>query len=82
MPGVARLGERTPGIRPLELPGPDLGIELVHTGGVDLHQHVVVPHLRVGHFAGAHNIRASVMIDDECLHPMFLSPLGARRNDV
>ena len=52
----------------LELAVPDLGIQQVDTSGVNLDQDVILPQLRVRHFASPHAIGASVTIEDECLH--------------
>jgi hypothetical protein len=41
------------------------------TSGVDLDQYVIVPQLRVWHFASPHAIVASITTDDECLHDIF-----------
>jgi hypothetical protein len=38
---------------------------------VDLNQYVILPQLRVWHVASPHAIRASIPIDDECLHHSF-----------
>jgi len=38
---------------------------------VDLNQYVILPQLRVWHFASPQAILASIPIDDECLHHSF-----------
>src|SRR5438045_2977051 len=55
-----------------ELSISDFGIQQVDTSGVDLHQDVILPQLRVWHVASPHAILASITIDDEGLHHMFL----------
>jgi hypothetical protein len=56
------------GLNELELTVSDFEINRVHAGGVDLDQYVVLPDLRVRHFASPHAIGASITIDDECFH--------------
>ena len=62
-----------------ELAVPDLQIQGVDAGGVDLDQDVIVPQLRDGHFARPHTVVAAITIDDECLHDVFL-PCFSRKN--
>src|SRR5438874_5691508 len=54
-----------------ELSVSDFGIQQVDTSGVDLDQYVILPQLRLWHFASPHAILASITIYDECLHHMF-----------
>src|SRR5213592_2627566 len=54
-----------------ELSVSDFGIQQVDTSGVDLDQDVILPQLRVWHFASPHAILACITIDDEGLHHSF-----------
>src|SRR5205823_6666100 len=63
-----------------ELAVPDLGIQRVDAGRVDLDQHVVLAHLGHWHVADPSIVAAaSVAIDYECLHDVTLlvAPAGA-----
>jgi hypothetical protein len=51
----------------LELAVSDFGIQKVDTSGVNLHQDVILPQLRVWHVANPHTVGTSVTIEDECL---------------
>src|SRR5439155_22395891 len=51
-----------------ELAVPNLGIQLVYTGCVDLDQYIIVPDFRIRHFAETYGALAFIAIDDECLH--------------
>src|SRR5207249_5828347 len=51
-----------------ELAVPNLGIQLVYTGCVDLDQYIIVPDFRFRHFAETYCALAFITIDDECLH--------------
>ena len=56
-----------------ELAASDLGIQQVHASGVDLDQNIIVPQLRVWHFADPYADLASIAIEDECFHDAFRS---------
>jgi hypothetical protein len=51
-----------------ELAVSDFGIQKVDAGGVNLDQNIILPQLRIRHFASPHTVGASVTIEDECLH--------------
>ena len=52
----------------LELAVSDFGIQKVYTSGMNLDQDLILPQLRVWHFASPHTVGASVTIEDECPH--------------
>src|SRR5437667_5165047 len=60
----------------LELAVPDLGIEHVHAGGMDLYQDIIVAWLRLGHFPKPQGALFLVSIDDESLHQATPCPVA------
>src|SRR5688572_6569741 len=52
----------------LEFSVPELGIQRIQAGGMDLDQDVIVPHVRLRHVTEPPTVLALVAIDDESLH--------------
>jgi hypothetical protein len=65
-----------------QLSFPDFQVQRIDAGGVDLDQYVLVPQLRVWHFACPHNLVASITVDDDCLHDVFLVAARELKSDA
>ena len=60
----------------------DFGIQQVHASGVNLNQHVVLPHLRLRHFANPYAAFVSIAVDDKRFHDIFSTGTASSRRSL
>ena len=66
----------------LELAVPDLGVQQVHAGGMDLDQDLVIAQFRGRHVCRAQRALLAIAIENECFHDAFTAGIASSRRSL